>query len=82
MPTTEAASKRMVVRPLLPCLRRGLCEAIGLLMARSDSKGRHIAVVLWTVSIERLATKISARARLVGIDIATISANGEVSFIS
>lgn len=58
-------------------LYKGLCEAVGLLMA-SESQGRQVAVVPYTESTMRLAKRMAKRCALAGIDIALIGARGEV----
>jgi hypothetical protein len=58
-------------------LRRGLCEAIGLLMA-STERVRQFAVVPHTSVTRKLADKMAHRARLAGIEIALVDASGNV----
>ncbi len=58
-------------------LRRGLCEAVGQLMARPP-QGRQVAVVPQTESTLRLATQFAPRCKLVGIEIAVVDRHGEV----
>src|SRR5579864_6787102 len=53
-------------------LRRGLCEAVGLLMSRSRQGERHIAVVPATRTTTVMGQKILPRASLVGIEIALV----------
>lgn len=57
-------------------LRKGLCEAVGLLMAR-DKGGRPVAVVPKTETTLKLAQKL-ARARDAGIEIALVDERGNV----
>jgi hypothetical protein len=61
-------------------LRRGLCEAIGLLMQRPGGE-RQIAVVPNTKSTLQLAQKMIARTSLIGIEIALVDEKGNVSFV-
>lgn len=63
-------------------LRRGLCEAVGLLMARSPTGERHITVVPATEVTQRLAERMQARALAAGIEIATVDSCGKVQFIA
>ena len=58
-------------------LNKGLCEAVGLLMA-SESAGRQVAVVPCTESTLRLAKRMAPRCAKAGIEIALVSARGEV----
>lgn len=58
-------------------LYKGLCEAVGLLMA-SEAKGRQIAVVPFTPNTERLAKRMIHRCALAGIEIALVHSKGEV----
>ena len=58
-------------------LRKGLCEAIGLLMAR-DKGGRQVAVVPKTETTLKLAQKLAPRARGAGIEIALVDERGNV----
>jgi len=62
-------------------LRRGLCEAVGLLMAHPCNGGRHIAVVPATRETEKVARRILPRAKAVGIEIALVDENGRVTFV-
>jgi hypothetical protein len=59
-------------------LYRGLCETVGLLMA-SKSFGRQVAVVPYTESTLRLATRMAPRCALAGIEIALVGSRGEVT---
>jgi hypothetical protein len=58
-------------------LRRGLCEAVGLLMASTEGV-RQIAVVPHTDVTRKLAEKMAHRTRLAGIEIALVDARGNV----
>lgn len=58
-------------------LYRGLCEAVGLLMAK-PSQGRQVAVVPLTESTLRLAERLAPRCALAGIEIALVGKGGEV----
>lgn len=61
-------------------LRRGLCEAVGLLMS-VPSPGRQVAVVPHTETTLRMAEKMKPRCQLAGIEIALVGARGEVSYV-
>jgi hypothetical protein len=58
-------------------LRKGLCEAVGLLMARPKG-GRQVAVVPHTEATLRLARKLAPRAMDAGIEIALVDECGQV----
>lgn len=58
-------------------LRKGLCEAVGLLMAR-EKGGRQVAVAPRTETTLRLAQKLALRARDAGIEIALVDERGWV----
>jgi hypothetical protein len=58
-------------------LRKGLCEAVGLLMA-TNQKGRQVAVVPFTDVTLALARKMESRVKLAGIEIALIKSDGSV----
>jgi hypothetical protein len=58
-------------------LRRGLCEAVGLLMAR-EKGGRQIAVVPKTETTLKLAQRVAPRARDAGIEIVLVDERGRV----
>ena len=58
-------------------LYRGLCETVGLLMA-TPSPGRQVAVVPYTDSTFRLATRLAPRCALAGIELALVKSRGEV----
>jgi hypothetical protein len=58
-------------------LRKGLCEAVGLLMAR-EKGGRQVAVVPNTETTLKLAQKLATRARDAGIEIALVDERGAV----
>jgi len=58
-------------------LRKGLCEAVGLLMARPKG-GRQVAVVPHTETTLRLAQKLASRAGDAGIEIALVDEQGQV----
>lgn len=62
-------------------LRRGLCEVIGLLMAREQGDDRHIAVVPRHPETERLARRMRERVKRAGIEIALVDGTGAVQFI-
>ncbi|MBB5064109.1 hypothetical protein [Granulicella mallensis] len=61
-------------------LRKGLCEVIGQLMSRDPGHERHIAVVPDTLTTRSLATKMRSRAARAGIEIALVTATGNVHF--
>jgi hypothetical protein len=58
-------------------LYKGLCETVGLLMA-TPSPGRQVAVVPYTESTFRLATRMAPRCASAGIELALIKSRGEV----
>lgn len=58
-------------------LRKGLCEAVGLLMATLQS-GRQVAVVPYTETTLRLAQRMARRAQRAGIEIALVNELGQV----
>ena len=62
-------------------LRRGLYEAVGLLMARPLKGERHVAVVPSTPETEKVARRMLPRATAAGIEIALVDENGCVSFV-
>jgi hypothetical protein len=63
-------------------LRRGLCEAVGLLLASPVVEGRRqIAVVPHTRVTENLAKLMAPRVSAAGIEIALVDGNGHVSDI-
>lgn len=59
-------------------LRKGLCEAVGLLMTRTAG-GRQVAVVPNTEATLRLAQKMIGRAIEAGIEIALVDEFGQVT---
>lgn len=62
-------------------LYKGLCETVGLLMA-TPSPGRQVAVVPYTESTFRLASRLAPRCALAGIELALIKSRGEVITVS
>jgi hypothetical protein len=62
-------------------LRRGLCEAVGLLMTRQRGEGRHVAVVPATAVTRALARRMIARTLAAGIEIALVDGHGSVTFV-
>lgn len=62
-------------------LRRGLCEAVGLLMARPLNGERHIAVVPATATTTKLAQRMLTRATAAGIEITLVDETGKVVFV-
>jgi hypothetical protein len=58
-------------------LRKGLCEAVGLLMSRQKG-GRQVAIVPNTEMTLRLAKRLAPRAKDAGIDIALVDEYGGV----
>lgn len=62
-------------------LRKGLCEAVGLLMA-TQSRGRQVAVVPYTKATEELARRLAPRCKEAGIEIALVKSRGEVVGVS
>ncbi len=64
-------------------LRRGLCEAIGLLLATELKEGtRQVAVVPKTPITELLAKRMIDRVRLAGIEIALVDGQGNVTDVN
>lgn len=63
-------------------LRRGLCEAVGLLMARPLDGAREIAAVPWTPETERLAKRMAYRCAGIGIELALVRRDGAIVWIS
>lgn len=61
-------------------LYKGLCEAVGLLMA-APTAGRQIAVVPDTAVTARLAARLVPRCQLAGIEIALVGARGNVRLV-
>jgi len=63
-------------------LRRGLCEAVGMLMQNRLYKGqRQFAVVPLVPVTEKLARKMSSRVGDAGIEIALVTPHGEVVYV-
>jgi hypothetical protein len=62
-------------------LRRGLCEAVGLLMS-VERAGRQVAVVPYADVTLRIAEKMLPRCRHAGIEIALVRSRGEVSYVT
>jgi hypothetical protein len=62
-------------------LRRGLCEIIGLLMARPLEAERHVAIVPATETTRRLATRMLPRLKPAGIEVALVYGDGSVEFL-
>ena len=61
-------------------LRRGLCEAVGLLLATPLEEGmRQVAVVPHVDVTRRLAERMVPRLRLAGIEIALVDGRGNVT---
>ena len=58
-------------------LYRGLCEAVGLLMA-TPSLGRQVAVVPYTEQTLRLANRLAPRCAAAGIELALVKSRGEI----
>jgi len=58
-------------------LRKGLCEAVGMLMAIPQA-GRQVAVVPYTETTLRLAQRVAPRAKAAGIEIALVNELGQV----
>jgi hypothetical protein len=61
-------------------LRRGLCEAVGLLMVRPLHE-RNIVVVPATDATRKLAQRILPRAQKASIEIALVDQLGSVTFV-
>lgn len=60
-------------------LRKGLCEAVGLLMSRDGRNEQHFAVVPKTDDADVLATRMFERCGRVGIGICLVEPNGDVA---
>ena len=61
-------------------LRKGLCEAVGLSLARRVEDGtRQFAVVPHTRATEELARRMAPRARAAGIRIALVDGKGRIT---
>lgn len=63
-------------------LRRGLCEAVGLLMARPFDGAREIAAVPWTPETERLAARMVSRCSRAGIELALVRRDGAIVWVA
>lgn len=63
-------------------LRRGLCEAVGLLMARPFDGAREIAAVPWTPETERLAGRMVSRCSRAGIELALVRRDGAIVWVA
>lgn len=59
-------------------LRRGLCEAVGLLMSRRNAGEKQYAVVPLTDDTQRLSEQMRPRCRKAGIEIALIREDGMI----
>ena len=63
-------------------LRKGLCEAVGLLLSKElDPDQRQFAVVPRTTVTEALAARLALRGSDAGISIALVSADGNVEYV-
>lgn len=60
-------------------LRKGLCEAVGLLMSRQLEGDKHVAVVPLTRDTETLAKRMRDRCAAAGIEICLVSEDGVVT---
>jgi hypothetical protein len=58
-------------------LRKGLCEAVGLLLA-TPRVGRQVAVVPYTEGTMKLAKRLAPRAHNAGIEIALVDDRGQI----
>lgn len=63
-------------------LRRGLCEAVGLLMARPRDGAREVAAVPWTRETERLAKRMASRCASIGVELALVRRDGAIDWVS
>lgn len=63
-------------------LRRGFCEAVGLLMARPRDGSREIVAVPQTPLTLRLAGQMAPRCREAGIEIALVRRDGTLDWIA
>ena len=61
-------------------LRRGLCEAIGLLLARAPDGAREIAAAPWTPTTAELARRLGPRCASAGIEIALVRPDGSIEW--
>lgn len=62
-------------------LRRGICEAVGLLMARPLDGERQVAVVPQTEATQDMARRMFSRAKAAGIEIALVDEDGRVTLV-
>lgn len=63
-------------------LRRGLCEAVGLLIARPLDGERQVAVVPATLAARAVGGRMLDRAMAANIEIALVSGQGEVEYLA
>lgn len=63
-------------------LRSGLCELVGQTIAMEDNGDRNIAVAPKTPDSVRQAERIARRCAKAGIEIALVSGDGSIDFIS
>lgn len=63
-------------------LRKGLSELIGQLMVREQANERQVAVLPYTLEVERLAMKLAPRCKKAGIEIALAHADGTITYVS
>jgi hypothetical protein len=62
-------------------LYSGLCETVGLLMAKPEADQEY-AVVPDTPNTRRLAERMATRCRSAGISIALVDGDGRIKFIA
>lgn len=61
--------------------RKGMSELIGQLMILPANGARHVAVLPETYDTARLAPLLAVRCALVGIEIALVRENGDVTYV-
>lgn len=59
-------------------LRRGLCEAVGPLLARPEDSAKEIAAAPWTTETASLAARMDPRCRMAKIEIALVQRDGSL----
>jgi len=62
-------------------LRRGICEALGLLMAREPDGAREIVAVPETHVTRSMAERMTPRCTQVGIEIALVRRDGSIDWL-
>jgi hypothetical protein len=78
-PSVRAASSTPGTQVMVSRLRKGLCEAVGMLLQNPVQDGqRQVAVVPCTPATEALGRKTAPRAQAAGIEIALVDGRGNV----